>query len=182
VSLVLLIAVPTISGRLIERHDAANAKHDGATVVVELDRCQATCGNSRHKRFCVNCRVADSDSVGLASHTDVGDIILLPVVASLPALQPTDDIVIAGVIHKEGALTNRYVTITTDVADERITTDGGVAIASVIVIQCEISDTGIIDAGSVEHHRTCSIRGVPRPRRVQDERGHAAGSIRRPQC
>jgi len=58
------------------------------------------------------------------------------VVASLPALQPTDDIVIAGVIHKEGALTNRYVTITTDVADERITTDGGVAVASVIVIQC----------------------------------------------
>src|SRR5205823_6215927 len=56
-----------------------------------------------------------------------------------------------------------YVTITTDVADERITTDGGVAVASVIVIQCERSDTGIIVAGSVEHHRTCSIRGVPRP-------------------
>src|SRR5438477_10092681 len=76
--------------RLIERHGAANANHDGATIVVEQDRCQTTCGNSRHKRFCANCRVADSDSVGLASHTDVGDIILLlPVLASLRASQPT---------------------------------------------------------------------------------------------
>src|SRR5205823_3176948 len=51
--------------------------------------CQATCGNPCHKRFCVNCRVADSDSVGLASHPNVGDrILLLPVIASLPASQP----------------------------------------------------------------------------------------------
>src|SRR6266480_4119376 len=40
--------------RLIERHGAANAKHHGATVVVEQDRCQTTCGNPCHKRFCVD--------------------------------------------------------------------------------------------------------------------------------
>ncbi len=131
----------------------------------------------------MNCRVADSDSVGLASHTDVGDINIITVRGSLTAsIAANGDIVIVGGIHKEGALTNRYVTITTDVADERITTDSRVAVASVIVIQCEISETGIIVAGSVKHHRTCSIRGVPRPGRFQDVRGDAAGSIRRPQC
>ena len=75
-------------GCLIERHGAADTNHDGAIVVVEQNRCQAACGNSRQICSCVNCRVADPNSVGLVIIIEIANMeLLLPVVIELPASQ-----------------------------------------------------------------------------------------------
>ena len=82
---------------LIERHGAADTDHDGAIVVIEQNRCLAACGNSCQKCSCVNCRVADPDSVGFVIVTEIANIDIVTSRRNRTASVAADgDIVVSG--------------------------------------------------------------------------------------
>jgi hypothetical protein len=156
--------------RLIEGHCAADANHDGAIVEVEQNRCQATCGNSCQKRSCVNCRVADPDSVGLVIVTEIANIDIVTARRNRTAGGAADgNIVVPGGTIKQGAVTKRCVAVPGSIANEGIGAKPGVAVSRSVVIQRKISDSRVVVAVIIKHHCGRSIGGVSCASGIQDE-------------